>query len=727
MTKLTDNAIKLLEERYLRRDLNGTLIETPDELFHRVAKAVAQNDDDLAEKFYIAISNLDFLPNSPALFSFGTDFGSGFACFSLDVPDSIDGIFETIKKCAEITRQGGGIGLYIGNVRPKGDNVKNKHGVASGPVSFLYVFDSMIECVKQGGFRRGGVLALLPVWHPDIMEFISCKEKDGVLHNFNISVTLTDEFMQAVENDTDYSLINPRTLSVTKVVRARDIWGALIQHAWQNGEPGVQFWDTNQRYNPTPSLGPLLSNLCGEQNLLAGEACSLASINLVNFVVGGTIDWARLDETSRLVTIFLDMSIDINRYPLPETEAIVKRTRRVGLGVMGFADMLYKLGIRYDSEEAETLAEHIMEFITYTAMDESMTRAMDYGPFSAMEWKGDSYGEYICPITIDHDRSFIDNTEEFDMNWSWVEDNLADYGIRNAAITTIAPTGSLSFIANTSSGIEPNFALSVTRDVLGGKKFIFFNPIVEQLLSEYSVTSIEDLPEEVRSYLVTAHEVSPEWHVRIQAAFQRWTHNSISKTVNATSDFPLEDVGPLFIDAWKRGCKGITFYRDGSRDNQVLTVTTERKEASPRERPPVTTGATERIHLGCGRSLYVTVNEDEQGICEVFLTAGHSGGCISAQSEALARLISVSLRAGIPIPNIVKQLRGIRCAAPGFGGRGALSCADAVAKVLERRVNGQVSKLATITGGPECPECGTMLIMGEGCMSCPNCGFSKCG
>jgi ribonucleoside-diphosphate reductase alpha chain len=709
LTKLTDNAIKLLEERYLRRDLNGTLIETPDELFHRVAKAVAQNDDDLAEKFYIAISNLDFLPNSPALFSFGTDFGSGFACYGLTIPDTIEGIFDAIKKAAVITRMGGGLGIYLGDIRPKGDTVGKRVSAASGPISFMQVFDATIECVKQGGFRKGGVLGLLPVSHPDILDFISCKEKDGSLHNFNISVAITDAFMAAVAGKKSWKLVNPRTGKTIKTMPAIDIWNAIIQHAWNNGEPGVVFWDTRQRANPTPELGNLICNLCGEQDLLPNEACSLASINLTRFIKGGEVDSLRLREVAQLVTRFLDYSIDINRFPLPENEEAVLRTRRLGLGVMGFADALYMLGIRYDSEAAEQLAKNIMACITEAATEESIVLAQERGPFPAF-----NADTYVCPM--------LDK-------WPHLKEAIKINGIRNAGITTIAPTGSLSFIANCSGGIEPNFALSVTRTVLGGKQFTFFNPVVETLLKEKDVTTVEELSVD---YLITAHDIDPEWHIRIQAAFQEYTHNSISKTINTPNDYPIEKMSDLFFMAYREGCKGITFYRDGSRDNQVLTITNKeepeevRKELSPRERPPVTTGVTERIHLGCGRSLYVTVNDDEQGVCEVFLTAGHSGGCISAQSEALARLISVSLRAGIPIPNIVKQLRGIRCAAPGFGGRGALSCADAVAKVLEKRATGKVSKLATITGGPECKLCGTMLVFEEGCVKCPSCGFSQC-
>jgi ribonucleoside-diphosphate reductase alpha chain len=611
--------------------------------------------------------------------------------------------------------------------------------------------------------RRGANMGILRVDHPDILEFISCKEKEGAFANFNISVAITERFMQALKEDGEYELVNPRNGEVVKRLKAREVFAKIVEGAWRNGEPGVIFLDRINQFNPTPHLGQIEStNPCGEQPLLPYESCNLGSINLSHMVTDdGQIDWEKLERTVKLAVRFLDDVITVNKLPLPQIEEATLRTRKIGLGVMGFADMLIKLGIPYDSEEALSVAERVMEAIAYWSKEESVELAKERGPFPAFE--GSIYTQGKLPFPEPNSSSF---------DWAGLVERIKKYGIRNAATTTIAPTGSISIIAGCSSGIEPLFALAFTRKhILDEDSFPEINPLFEKVARERGfynlkimrkvaetgrIQDMEEIPPDVRRIFVTALDIAPEWHVRMQAAFQRWTDNSISKTINLPFEAKLEDVEKAILLAYELGCKGVTVYRDRSRETQVLNVGVEEKVEevkaaqpglpgilSPRPRPLITRGTTEKIPLGCGRNLYVTVNEDQVGLCEVFLQVGKSGGCVASQSEAIGRLISLALRSGINPQAIIKQLKGIRCPAPTWHNGGPiLSCADAIAKAMERYMKAQRGEETTAPAAvpsskptsvvdfglsPECPECGSLLEFSEGCVICRNCGYSQCG
>ena len=765
--KLSPAAIAALKKRYLRKDEKGNIIETPEEMLRRVAKAVAEAEEkgkeEWAEKFYQLMESLDFLPNSPALMNAGTPLGQLSACFVIPVEDDMASIFEAVKATALIHQSGGGTGFSFSRLRPKGDVVRSTGGIASGPVSFMRVFDTATDVIKQGGRRRGANMGILRVDHPDILEFISCKEKEGAFANFNISVAITERFMQALKEDGEYELVNPRNGEVVKRLKAREVFAKIVEGAWRNGEPGVIFLDRINEFNPTPQLGKIEStNPCGEQPLLPFESCNLGSINLSHMVTDdGQIDWEKLERTVKLAVRFLDDVITVNKLPLPQIEEATLRTRKIGLGVMGFADMLIKLGIPYDSEEALNIAERIMEAIAYWSKEESVELAKQRGPFPAFE--GSIYPQGKLPFPAPISSSF---------DWAGLVERIKKYGIRNAATTTIAPTGSISIIAGCSSGIEPLFALAFTRKhILDEDSFPEINPLFEKVARERGfynlkimrkvaetgrIQDMEEIPPDVRRIFVTALDIAPEWHVRMQAAFQRWTDNSISKTINLPFEATLEDVERAILLAYELGCKGVTVYRDRSRETQVLNVGIEEKKEearaaqpglpgvlSPRPRPLITRGTTEKIPLGCGRNLYVTVNEDQVGLCEVFLQVGKSGGCVASQSEAIGRLISLALRSGINPQAIIKQLKGIRCPAPTWHNGGPiLSCADAIAKAMERYMKASKGEETTAPAAmpsskstspvdfglsPECPECGSLLEFSEGCVICRNCGYSQCG
>ncbi|MFH1347826.1 MAG: adenosylcobalamin-dependent ribonucleoside-diphosphate reductase [Candidatus Margulisiibacteriota bacterium] len=518
MAKFSKNAITVLKKRYLLRDNKGRIIENPDQMLWRVAKSVAKNKSE-AKQFYEAMANLYFLPNSPTLMNAGSDLGQLSACFVIPVEDSLEGIFEAVKDMALIQQSGGGTGFSFSKLRPDGDVVRTTHGVASGPVSFMQVFDETTEVIKQGGKRRGANMGILSVDHPDILNFITAKRTDHVLRNFNISVAVTDEFMEDVKKNKKIKLINPRTKKAAKMIPARKIFNLIVDSAWRTGDPGLIFIDEINRKHPLRSLGKIeATNPCGELPLLPYESCNLGSINLAKMVADKEIDWGKLRKTVRLAVRFLDNVIDVNKYPLPQIEKQSKANRKIGLGVMGFADLLLALGIRYDSDEALIVAEEVMKFIQAEGRAMSAELGRRYGSFPNFKkssWKKKGYP-----------------------------------ALRNATITTIAPTGSISLIAGCTSGIEPVFSRSFVKEVLGGV----------QLAHKYKTSSA----------MVTALEVDPEWHVRLQAAFQKYTDNAVSKTVNLPAMATMGDVREIFLLAHELKCKGVTVYRYGSKPKQVL-------------------------------------------------------------------------------------------------------------------------------------------------------------
>jgi ribonucleoside-diphosphate reductase alpha chain len=741
---LSSNALKVLEKRYLKKDEEGRVTETAEELFSRVAGFVASADavygksdreiKQVKEDFHELITSFNFLPNSPTLMNAGRRLGQLSACFVLPVDDSMESIFEGVKNAAIIHKSGGGTGFSFSRLRPKGDVVGSTKGISSGPVSFMTVFDTATEAVKQGGTRRGANMGLLRVDHPDILDFITCKDNNHKLNNFNISVGLTEEFMKAVEKDEDYNLLNPRTKHITGKLKAREVFNKIVKQAWKNGEPGIVFLDRMNATNPTPALGEIEStNPCGEQPLLPFESCNLGSINLANMVKttdkGVTVDWPKLKDTTWKAVHFLDNVIDVNKYPLDEIDKNTKGNRKIGLGVMGWADMLIHLSIPYNSDEAIKLAEEVMGFIQTEGRLASSALAEERGVFP-------NYS------------SSIFNGEMM---------------VRNATVTTIAPTGTLSIIGACSSGIEPLFAVSYVRTVMEGTKLIETNPIfereavkagiwtrelMEKIAEHGTIAHCEEIPEWIRKSFVTAHDIMPVDHIRMQAAFQKYTDNAVSKTVNFPNSAATEDVEEAFILAYKTGCKGVTVYRDGSREEQVLsTRKTEEKpqpqlqtgagKVMPKKRPSMIRGGTRLMKTGCGK-LYVTINEDENGRpFEVFTNMGKAGGCASSQAEAIGRLISLALRSNLETDEIVKQLKGISCHQPSWGEEGrVLSCSDAIAKALESYMptgytakvesgNGKAKFNDIITMGA-CPECGGSIQHEEGCAKCHNCGFTKC-
>lgn len=755
---ISENAKAVLEKRYLMRDENGTPTETVEGLFHRVADAIAAADlhfdpkadvKATAKTFYDLMTNLDFLPNSPTLMNAGRPLGQLSACFVLPVADSMEEIFDAIKNAALIHKSGGGTGFSFSRLRPKGSTVNSTGGVASGPISFMKVFNAATEAVKQGGTRRGANMGILRVDHPDIMEFITCKNNTSEITNFNISVGLTEAFMAAVEAGGMYDLVDPATGEVAGRLEARKVFDTIVNSAWQTGEPGIIFLDRLNRDNAVPSMGEIEStNPCGEQPLLPYESCNLGSINLVNHLKrtekGYTLDRDKLETTIRHAVHFLDNVIEVNKYPLEEIEKVTKATRKIGLGVMGFADMLLHLGIPYNSEEGVALAGEVMELVQTIGHAESEKLAETRGAF---------------PLFAE----------------SMYKDGKP---LRNATVTTIAPTGTLSIIAGVSSGVEPVFAYAYIRNVMDNTHLIETNQILKDKLTElglYSDTLMKQvvehgtlahlagLPESLKRVFVCAHDVSPVWHVKMQAAFQQYTDNAVSKTVNFPHSASREDVAEVYRLAYTLGCKGTTIYRDGSRNEQVLNIgkvndgkeepsapaepTAEYGKILPRPRPAVTTGFTEKVKIGCG-NLYITVNYDEKGICEVFTNTGRAGGCPS-QSEATARLVSVAIRSGMDPQEIIAQLKGIRCPSTiRQQGMSVTSCPDAIAKAIEKVIKASqtgtlpapmASPAAPAQGTPSglspaqaklakfCPECGARLEHEGGCVTCRDCGYSKCG
>jgi ribonucleoside-diphosphate reductase alpha chain len=708
----------VLKKRYLKKNEDSEPVETPEDLFRRVAQAIAKGDipyepervDESALKFYRLMTSLDFIPNSPTLMNAGRRLGQLSACFVLPIEDSIESIFEAIKHAAIIHKSGGGTGFSFSRIRPESDQVLSTQGIASGPVSFMSVFDTATETVKQGGTRRGANMGILRVDHPDIERFISCKHDNDRMTNFNISVGLTDAFMKAVEEDTDYPLINPRTRDQVRTLSARKVFDQIVQSAWKNGEPGVIFLDAMNRDNPTPQLGSIEStNPCGEQPLLPYESCNLGSINLARMARDGKIDYEAIKRVVWDSVHFLDNVIEVNKYPLPMIETLTKGNRKIGLGVMGFADLLISLGIAYNSEGAVETAEEVMSFIQRESKAASAELGRTRGNFP--NYQGSVFDRPETPY------------------------------MRNATTTTIAPTGTISIIAGCSSGIEPVFAISYIRRVLDGQELVEVHPMFEKIASERgfhsdqlmkriaekgSIQDLKDIPKDVRRVFVISHDVDPQWHIRIQAAFQKHTDNAVSKTINFPFRATLNEVEDAYLTAFKAGCKGLTIYRDGSREAQVLSI--QRKpqypQVEPRPRPDKTIGATERINTGCGK-LYITVNRDEHGFCEVFAQMGKAGGCAYSQIEATSRLISLALRSGVKVDAVIRQLMGIRCPSPIWGnGEQVVSCSDAIAKVLNHHAQVNIAPVLDQMGA--CPDCGAAVEHEGGCIVCRSCGFSRC-
>ncbi|HUU63252.1 MAG TPA: vitamin B12-dependent ribonucleotide reductase [Dehalococcoidia bacterium] len=748
----SENAMRVLEKRYLKTDSKDQ-VETPQDMFHRVAHNIASAElnydpevDITAweEKFYRAMANLDFLPNSPTLMNAGRELQQLSACFVLPIEDSMECIFDAIKYTALIHKSGGGTGFSFSRLRPEGDMVGSTGKFASGPVSFMKAFDAATDVIKQGGMRRGANMAILNVNHPDIEQFITAKENGNTLTNFNLSVAATGEFIKAVVDGTDYDLINPRDKSIHDKLNARELFDKIVDLAWRTGDPGLVFIDrmNDEDNNPTPHLGKIEStNPCGEQPLLPYESCNLGSINLSRMLDEGkpAIDYDKLAKTVTTAVRFLDNVIDKNSFPIPEIEKMTQKTRKIGLGVMGFADMLIKLGIPYDSDDALRVADELMKFINQKATETSMALAEERGVFPSFEGS--------------------------------VYDVPGGHRVRNATRTTIAPTGTLSIIAGCSSSIEPLFALSYVHNILDGDKLVEVNPLFEEvakregfyseelmkeLAKRGSIKDMDIIPEDIRRFFVTAHDISPEWHVRMQAAFQKSTNNAVSKTINFPHSATREDVAQAYMLAYTEGCKGITIYRDRSKDRQVLSLAEGEKvdtlvPRAPRRRARTTRGVTEKVATGCG-NIYVTVNSDEHGVCEVFSSLGKAGGCASAQLEAICRLISLALRSGVDVTSVVKHLRGIRCPAIAWEqGHAVLSCPDAIGSVLERQLKSGDNNTESLKGvnypqgkllaereledeqqylnmnvGGQCPECGGMLVYQEGCHICHACGYTKC-
>lgn len=750
----SQNALTVIEKRYLLKDENGQPKETPLEMFIRVADHVASTEKlfgtdksaikNWQEEFLLMMLNCEFLPNSPTFTGSKTKLGQLSACFVLPLEDDMQSILKTQMQMGLIHKSGGGTGFSFSRLRPKNDVVGSTGGVSCGPIGFLQMFNDTTEQIKQGGTRRGANMGILRIDHPDILEFIDYKEKEGTLSNFNISVSVTDKFMNAVQKDEEYELINPRNNRIAGKLKAREVWKKITNAAWRNGEPGVIFIDTINRANQTPKVFEIeATNPCGEQPLGPYESCNLGSINLDKFVIEKNnkliIDWKHLDEIVKKAIRFMDNVVEINKYPIPEIEQATKfGNRKLGLGVMGFADMLLHMGIPYNSQKALHLAEKIMSRINRVSHKASEILAKERGSFP---------------------------------NWQKSFWQKRGRKIRNATTTTIAPTGTISMMASCSSGIEPVFSLVYTKTVIDGTPFVEVNKYFElvakekgfyskelmaKISKERSVVNFPEIPEEVKSVFVTAADTSPDDHVRMQAIFQKYTDNAISKTINFAHNATKEDVANAYLLAYKLGCKGITIYRDGSREEQILTTGIGKKKSKavqitklkPRKRPMVVSGKTYKIKTGYG-NMYITVNDDEKDDpFEVFAHIGKAGGFFQGKAEAISRLISLALRSGIDVNEIIDQLKGIRGPTPIWGENGmVLSMADGIAQTLERHLNskkGQLQleiretnqvidnpgnknqSLADLGEAPACPECGSILVFAEGCIKCESCGYSKC-
>jgi len=685
------NALRILKARYYMKTEKGDLLDkTPSDLFRRVADHVAGAERNAADRrtwtrtFYEVMMARDFLPNSPTL----TGAGRGMclsACFVLPIEDSMESIFGTVKNAALVHKEGGGTGFDFSRLRPKGSFVRKTQGVASGPISFLKVIDAATEAVKQGGTRRGANMGILRADHPDIEEFILMKKDGKTLGNFNISVAATDAFIEAVKKGTSYVIHDPYRKKAVDRKDARKVFRMIIESAWANGDPGLIFIDRINKDNPTRDLGPIdATNPCGEQPLHAYESCNLGSINVSQFFLADRkdpFDWDRFAKVIGTAVRFLDDVIDVNTYPLLQIEAMSKGNRRIGLGLMGWADLLIKMKIRYDAPAALAFAERLASFLRTAATDESRKLARHRGSFPNIS------------------RSVYKGTK-----------------MRNATVFTIAPTGTISRIAGCSSSIEPVFAFEFTSRIIDSE--------IKDLHPLYEEWKERNPGKKPPDYFVTAHDIAPEGHIRTQAVFQRHVDNSVSKTVNLPHGAALKDVETAYLLAYDLGAKGITIYRDGCRDEQVLTKTGPVEKRMPQERPDTLTSVTDKIKTGFG-NLYVTISYFNQKPFEVFASIGKSGYTSMADAEAIGRLVSLALRSGVDPKEVVNQLKGIGGSEPIFTEGGLVtSIPDAIAKVLERHF-GSVKNHSKDLFQSICKMCGATLP-DEKCPTCPNCGWNKC-
>ncbi len=768
--ELSDNARTVLEKRYLMKDDGGNIVEAPEDLVRRVASAVAKGErqevrQQWEDRFYGLLAELKFLPNSPTLVNAGTGRGCLSACFVVSPEDTLPSIMESATDAAMIEKWGGGIGFGFSMLRPKTDKISTTHGFACGPVSVMRLYSAVGATLTQGAFRLGAHMGQLRDSHPDVQEFIHCKDGDDAIQNFNISVQVTDEFMQAAQEGAGWDLVNPRTGEVEKTVPAAELWNEICESAWKTGDPGVVFMDRVWDTAPNPQLGRIeTSNPCGEEFLENYGNCCLGSINLDRHVRGGDVDWTELERTVRASVRFLDDVIEVNEFPLPRLREVNLATRRIGLGVMGWADMLVRMNIPYDSDEALSLADRLGGFILDTAWDESAKLAEQRGPYpefegSALKRRG------MKPV-------------------------------RNSSVVTIAPTGTISRIAGCSSGIEPHFAIAYWSNVLwedheGTSQRLLDAPasvwesLQEKLGDDDGVRAVLELvadnPAKAEAILQehgidpssfrTAMGISPEAHVRMQAAWQGHVTNSVSKTINLPNSATIQDIKDAYQLAWELGCKAVTVYRDGSKSMQVLETGSDAAEQEDeaqegqirvkQARPQMISGFTERVRSGHG-NMYVTVNFDEQSRpFELFANVGKTGSCDSAQIEAITRLVSLALRSGIEPQDIVDQIRGITCCPVWDSGSLVRSGPDGIALVLDKHlkaseregvgeqpasgedvamqlgltassgpagaeVDANGAGGAAIVTGSRCVQCSGRLIHQEGCVRCLDCGYTKC-
>jgi ribonucleoside-diphosphate reductase alpha chain len=785
---LNENALTVLRKRYLLRGPDGDPIETPAEMFWRVASVIAAPDAEYGEDasisahaFYDLLTSFRFMPNSPTFTGAGTPLGQLAACFVLPIQDDMGrepaGIFSTLRVAALVQQTGGGNGFSFSRLRPKGARVNTSKGVATGPVGFLRVYDKAFGEIAQGGTRRGANMAVLRVDHPDILEFVRCKSKEGDISNFNISVGITDEFMRAVEADQEYNLISPQDGETWTRIRAREVFDEIVRYAHRNGEPGVLFLDAANRSNPLPHLYELeATNPCGEQWLGPYENCCLGSVNLAQHATPeGAVDWAKLQETVELATHFLDNVVDANKYvpAVPEIEEAAYRARRIGLGIMGLGDLMFQAGIRYGSPEGEEFAAQIMEFVRFHIMRASIEQAEKRGAFPAIE--GSIYDPQdpqwrppvpLSPYTCDFGRPSLD--------WNEIVQGIRAHGIRNAAQTTVAPTGTIATVSGCEAyGCEPAFALAYIRHFKDGDEDVeltYTSPafmqklqqagldketrdqIARQVSGTGSCQDVDEVPEDIRHVSVVANDITAEEHVRMQAAIQAFVDNSISKTVNFHREATTDDVARAYQLAWRLGCKGLTVYVTGSREKVVLetqktrstTGSSDYQAESRKPRPMVLHGITYRTPTPLG-SAYITINQNgDQVPFEVFANVGKAGSDTAAVAEAIGRLISLALRMPSPLSaqerltEVIDQLSGIGGRRPmGFGPNRVRSLPDAIAQVLARHI-----ALVETEQPPEqlplpltmphsradlCPECGQAAYVAmEGCRKCLNCGFSEC-